>query len=280
MAYLPPDQFKERAREELDFFKRSDPTPILPALGWIPVEGKAKSRFSKDSRQIDMWGGKRPGDHYAFNVVGARPGSRHVTIVDLAKEHCGPAADDFAQGVKLLRRLFSNTEVLDWTEGCVPAESGENAVFFGHAGCDIDADAAARLRVGPDFVRVPHQALTDGGLGIVGWTDLRVDEDGETRADVTGKLGVWSTASAGARSILLFSELSEALCESSQTMRIWVPRTAEGIAAQLVKLAAERVGVDHVTVVSPDTAQGDLRRGAIRMAIEAAGVKTFGRTSE
>lgn len=257
---------KDENAEEVKAFKRRDPRPILGALGWAQKPGKAKARFvNARGDELDLWGGETPGAFFAFSVPGVA--GRPKSVLDLALDKVG-GPKKYKEACELLRSLFGTSDPLpNWAEGTEVPEVGHE-----YGGITITERNAPRLRVSPDgYLRVPMQAVMDGGLKVVGFFDYGSGSGTE------GRTGAWATPSDGATEIYVYPEMQDALRGDLGGMSIWAPRGADRSASLLAKLAAEKLGLDHVIVAAPDTADGDLRRGEIRKMLADAGVETRGR---
>lgn len=277
MSYQNPAAFREAAKAELEFFKRQDPRPALAVLGWTKVEGKAAARYEKFGRQIDLWGGKNPGDFFAFNNTGVR--GRSVSIIDLALDHVGRGDGDWKRAADLLRKTFTpgGVALSGWTDGSDQIDiSAPFASFLKMTGSPVDAGTASRLRSIPDGFRVPHQEIGSSGLKVIGWTDISLSEDGTLNETFAGRIGLWASPSTDCTSIRIYNDLADALLPEEGVMRIWCPRGADGMLEQICKVAIEKLELDHVTVCARDTFEGDTRRGMIRAKLASFGIETKG----
>ncbi|VDS10053.1 hypothetical protein PARHAE_03264 [Paracoccus haematequi] len=260
---------KAEAAEEVKVFKRTDPRPILRHLGWTQKDGKAKDRYiNEHGAELDLWGGSKPGDFFAFSTPGVR--SRPKSVLDLAMDKCGGGTASYKPACDLLRQLFGPAPSLSkWDEGTSAPSLGDE-----YSGVMITEQNAARLRVSPDgYLRIPMSTVTDAGLKVAGYTDLG------SEAGDSGRVGIWSTASSTAGGVIVvYPELRDALNGAyGSGMSLWSPRGADRSAVALVKLALAKLDADtRVIVAAPDTAEGDARRADIRKALGDAGVSTLG----
>lgn len=261
------DYNKEAAVEEVKSWKRRDPRAILPSLGWMVKAGSYKARFvNSRAEELDLWGGDN-GNFFAFST----PGKKSVySILDLAMWHVGSdGKTKYKEACELLRKLFSETSkpAGKWDEDTEEVANGEtvDGVTAGYW--------AGRIRkTASEKIRMPLSVVGDKGLSVVGWHDV-----GE---DFGGSIGVWSTASHNCQTIRVYADARAALYDDREgvdgVMRVYCPRGAEAIAASLCKIAAAKIECPYIEVHTIDTADGDIRRGEIRKALDYAKIDSRG----